>query len=141
MGAKKSGGVAIKRCFNNEVRCAMIATLDTHGFIPSTIYCVQLNEMSTEGAAGTIDVACFEEWVEYHVFPTLGNYSKGEPRSTLVMGNASTHMVGRVVAFIRSKGICSLHAALCSPDLSPIECAFNPCKSQLKRNERAFKFD
>ena len=114
---------------------------DVYGFIPSTIDCVQRNETSTEGATGKVDATCFEEWVEHHLCPALGNYAKGEPRLIVVMENASTYMDRIVATLIRSKGAYLLHAAPYSQDLNPIECAFNVCKSQLKRNEREFRFD
>mmetsp|Transcript_25939 Transcript_25939/g.31981 ORF Transcript_25939/g.31981 Transcript_25939/m.31981 type:complete len:167 (+) Transcript_25939:335-835(+) len=119
----------------------MIAVLDIYGFISSTVDCVQRNEISTEGAAGTVDATYFEEWVAHYLCPTLGNYAIGEPRSIVVMDNASTHMDGRVATLIRSKGAYLLYTAPYSTDLNPIECAFNVYKTQLKRNERVFQFD
>ena len=140
-GARTSGGVTIKILFNNEVRHAMIADLDIYGFIPSTVDCVQCNEISTEGAAVTVDATYFEEWVQHYLCTVFGNYAKCESRSIVVIDNASTHMDGRVATFIRSKGAYFLHAALCTPYLNQIERAFNVCKAQLKRNERAFQFE
>ena len=90
---------------------------------------MQRNEISTEDAAGTVDATYFEEWVDNYLCPTLGNYAKGEPRSIVVMDNASTHMDGRVETLIRSKGAYLFHASPYSPDLNPIECEFNACKS------------
>ena len=136
-----SSGVAVKRWFNNDVRYTMIAALDINGFIPSTIDCVKRNEISSEGAAGTVDGSYFEDWVEYCLCPTLGNYAKGEPRSIVVMDNASTHMDGRVAHLIRDTGAYILYTAPYSPDLNPIELAFNIYKGQLKRHEREFRFD
>ena len=101
----------------------MIAELDGYRFILSTIDCVQRNETSTEGATGTVYATCFEEWVEHCLCPTLGNHTKGEPRSIVFMDNTSTYMDGKVATLIRSKGAYLLHAAPCSSDLNPIECA------------------
>jgi len=136
-----SSGVAVKRWFNNDVRYTMIAALDINGFIPSTIDCVKRNEISSEGAAGTVDGSYFEEWVEYSLCPTLGDYAKGEARSIVVMDNASTHMDGRVAHLIRATGAYILYTAPYSPDLNPIELTFNIYKSQLKRHEREFRCD
>ena len=119
----------------------MIAALRICGFIPSTVDCAQCNETSTEGAAGTIDATCFEQWVEYCMCPVLGNHAKDDPRSIVVMENASTRMDGRAATLIRSQGAYSLHVAPCSPGLNQIGCAFNVHESPLKRNERSFQFD
>ena len=59
----------------------------------------------------------------------------------ICISNTSTHMDGRVATLIRSKGAYLLYIAPYSPDLNPIELAFNVYKSQLKKNERAFQFD
>ena len=59
---------------------------------------------------------------------------KGEPRSIVIMDNASTHMDGCVEQMIRAKGAILIYAAPFSPDLNPIELAFNIYKAHLKRN-------
>ena len=52
----------------------MIASLDIDGFVPSTIECVvQRNEISAEGAAGTVNAGYFETWVEHFLCPVLGD--------------------------------------------------------------------
>ena len=140
-GPRNSGGIALKRWFKNEVRYTMIAALDINGFIESSIDCVQRTEISSEGASGTVDASYFEGWVKNNLCPLLGDFSKGEPRSIVVMDNASTHMDGKVAQMIKDTGAYLLYTAPYSPDLNPIELGFNVYKSQLKRNETQFKFD
>lgn len=140
-GKRNSGGVALKRWFKNTVRYTMIAALDINGFIAETIDCVIRDEISSEGAAGTVNADYFESWVENFLCPTLGNFLKAEPRSIVVMDNASTHMDSRVADMIRATGAYLLYTAPYSPDLNPIELAFNIYKNHLKRNEIAFEYD
>jgi len=140
-GPRNSGGIAITRWFQNEARYTMIACLDINGFIPNTIDCVLRDEISAEGAAGTVKAAHYEEWVEHFLCPVLGSYAKGEPRSIVVMDNASTHMHQRVAALIRATGAELIYTAPYSPDLNPIELGFNVYKSHLKRSETAFRTD
>jgi len=140
-GRRKSGGIALRKWFKNTIRYTMIAALDIEGFIPSTIELVRRNEISDEGAAGTVDAIHFEEWVEYYLCPILGRYDKGEPRSIVVMDNATTYMDSRVVHLIRQTGAYILYTAPYSPDLNPIELAFNIYKAHLKRNYVEFEYD
>uniref|UniRef100_A0A7S3V5Z9 Tc1-like transposase DDE domain-containing protein n=1 Tax=Chaetoceros debilis TaxID=122233 RepID=A0A7S3V5Z9_9STRA len=140
-GIRNSGGIGIQRWFKNEARYTMIASLDINGFVPSTIECVLRDEISAEGAAGTVNAGYFEIWVEHFLCPVLGNYANGEPRSIVVLDNASTHMHPRVSEMIRSTGAVIIYTAPYSPDLNPIELAFNIYKSHLKRLETAFRMD
>jgi len=138
-GRRNSGGVGLRRWFHNTVRYTMIAALDINGFIPSSIELVRRDQISSEGAAGTVDADYFETWVEHHLCPSLGDYSKGAPRSIVVMDNASTHMDGRVEEMIRATGAILVYTAPFSPDLNPIELAFNIYKAHLKRNMNHFE--
>ena len=140
-GPRNSGGIALRRWFKNTIRYTMIAALDINGFIPSTIETVRRDEISSEGAAGTVDATHFEKWVEHYLCPTLGRYDRGEPRSIVVMDNASTHMDSKVSHMIRATGAYLLYTAPYSPDLNPIELAFNIYKAHLKRHNIGFEFD
>ena len=133
-GIRNSGGLALNRWFRQNVRYTLIAALDLDGFIPSTLEIVRRDEASNEGAAGTVDSLHFEEWIENYLLPVLGNFENSEPRSIVVMDNASTHLSERVTDLIRSKGAYLIYTAPYSPDLNPIELAFNIYKKSLKRN-------
>ena len=133
-GVRNSGGMAMNRWFRLNVRYSLIAAMDIDGFIPTTLDIVRRDEISEEGAAGTVDSAYFEGWVENCLVPTLGRYELGEKRSIVVMDNASTHMNDRVRQLINGAGAYLLYTAPYSPDLNPIELAFSNYKSSLKRN-------
>ena len=64
----------------------------------------------------------------------MGSYENNEPRSIVIIDNASTHFGQRVGDTIRAKGAYLLYTALYWPDLNPIELGFNIYKNLLKRN-------
>ena len=76
----------------------------------------------------------FEDWVEYNLCPILGDYSKGQARSVVLMDNALTHMSQKVINMIEAKGAQILFAAPFSPDLNPIEHYFSVYKRYLKKH-------
>lgn len=41
--------------------------MDINSFIPSTLEIVRRDELSNEGAAGTVDATHFENWIETHL--------------------------------------------------------------------------
>ena len=121
------------------MRYTLIAAMDINGFIPTTLDIVRRDEISEEGAAGTVDSAYFEGWVENFLVPTLGRYELGEKRSIVVMDNATTHMNDRVRQLIHGAGAYLLYTAPYSPDLNPIELAFSNHKSIPKMNHELGK--
>jgi len=140
-GPRNSGGLALRRWFRNEVRYTMIAALNLDGFVDSTIELVRRDEISNEGAAGTVDSEHFQNWVKDHLCPVLGSYERNEPNSIVIMDNASTHMSEEVREMIESAGAYLLYTAPYSPDLSPIEYAFNIYKAYLKRLSKEYGSD
>jgi len=67
--------------------------------------------------------------------PVLGNHERGEPRSTVVLDNASVHHVEGIVEAIEDAGAVTICTAPCSPECSPIETMFHLHKSQLRRHQ------
>jgi hypothetical protein len=59
----------------------------------------------------TVDAERLELWVEEMCVPLLGNFIGGEPRSTVVMDNASSHQSDRVRELIRQAGATLNHVA------------------------------
>ena len=55
----------------------MIIGGDIDGFVPESCDVVFRDELSDEGAAGTVDREYFIGWVRKYLVPTLGNYGKG----------------------------------------------------------------
>ena len=133
-GKRNSGGLKLKRWFKTIARCAMIGVADANGFIDSACETYIRQDLSDEGAAGRVTREIFEQWVEEKLCPVLGNYSIGEPRSAVMLDNASTHMSEKVVRLIEGKGAVMLFAAPFSPDLNPIENFFSAYKRYLKKH-------
>ena len=47
------------------------------------------DQISDEGATGTVDAEYFLCWVKTHLRPVLGDIQHGEPRPTVLMDDAS----------------------------------------------------
>ena len=90
----------MRRWFKSEVRYTLIGVADVNGFIESACQTYIRDEISDEGAAGTVTREIFEDWVEKQLCPVLGDYLKGEKRSVVLLDNASTHMSQKVVDLI-----------------------------------------
>ena len=86
------GGVTVKAWFDNIARYTFIAAVNVNGFIPSACHTVLRDELSDEGTTGTVDGEYFLHLVKDYLCHILGNYALGEPRSVMMMDNASTHM-------------------------------------------------
>ena len=140
-GKWNGGGVALKKWFKSEVRYTMITGFNIDGFVRSTVRIYLRDEISDEGAAGTVDGEKFVDWVKNRLCPVLGDYSKGEANSLVIMDNASTHMSHEVEDLIMAEGAYLLYTAPYSPDLSPIEYGFHIYKSALKRFPKDFEKD
>jgi len=67
------------------VRYTLIAAANINGFIPSACHTVLRDQISEEGAAGTVDSDYFLYWVKKYLFPYLGSYEHGEARSVVYM--------------------------------------------------------
>ena len=62
-GRRNGGGLMFRRWFKNEVRFTMIAAADINGFIDVACSTWERDELSEEGAAGTVTREIFEWWV------------------------------------------------------------------------------
>ena len=120
---------------SHDKRYTVLAACDVNGFVLDACEAVQ-HRTSTRDAdptRGNIDTERFELWVEEFLCPQLGCYALDEPRSVVVLDNASIHHGDRVVELIRSTGAEILYTAPYSPDLNPIEFMFGKYKSMLRR--------
>ena len=133
-GKKNDGGLKLNQWFKNTVRYTLIGVADINGFVDGACNTYLRSDISDEGAAGTITKEVFEDWVKDFLCPVLGDYSKGEPRSVVLLDNASTHNSNRVVRMIEETGAVVIFSAPFSPDLNPIENFFSLYKKYLKRN-------
>ena len=119
----------------------MIAAADINGFIVSACHTVLRDQISEEGAAGTVDSEYFLYWVKTYLCPILGRYELGEPRSVVFLDNATTHMAEEVEEAINEVGAIVIYGAPYSPHLNPIENYFSLYKAYLKRNSSRMNDD
>ena len=138
-GRRNSGGIPIKRWFCHEIRYTMIAGFNIDGFVDSTVELFMRDEISNEGAAGTVDREMFVEWVRTRLCPVLGRYDAKEKNSIVIMDNALTHMCEEVRELIENTGAYLLCSAPYSPDLSPIEYGFHIYKAYLKHYAKDYE--
>ena len=114
----------IARYFNDWTQHSytLIAACDINGFIPEACELVRRkrNAQDADEEAGTIDGNRFVDWVEHKLLPTLGDYALGEPRSIVVMDNASIHSDPRILQLITGTGALLMYQSAYSPDLNLI---------------------
>lgn len=80
---------------------------------------------------GSTDSAVFEDFLE-QLLPLCGKWP--EPKSVLVMDNASFHHTERITQMCYEAGVKLVYLPPYSPDLNPIEEFFAELKAFIKRN-------
>ena len=116
-------------------RYTLIAACDINGFIYEAcepIY--QSGSNDTDPTHGTVDQARFKLWVIEKLIPTLGKYHLGQPRSIVVMDNASIHRDVRELIEAPEHGAKLIYLSAYSPELNPIELMFGLYKVSLHRS-------
>ena len=102
--------------------------------------------LSTEGihdvfiTEGTMNGDRFTAFVRDVVLPHLNPFNGINPRSVIIMDNASIHHVDEVVDLIETQTearVCFLPPY--SPDLNPVEGVFSQLKSIMKQNDKMFQ--
>ena len=101
--------------------------------------------ISTDGihdvffAEGTMNGERFTKFVRNVLLPHLNPFNGVNPRSVVIMDNATIHHVDQVVDLVEKQA----GAKLCflppySPDLNPAEGVFSQVKSIMKQNDQMF---
>jgi hypothetical protein len=122
-----------------RMRYALIAACDINGFINEACDLVERGnpqQEETNPLVGTVDTDRREMYLEERLCPVLGNYSRGEPRSIVILDNAAIHHSERVCELVTATGATIIYTAQYSPDLNPIELMFGHYKKSLKKYER-----
>jgi len=89
-----------------DLRYSMIAAADVNGFVSEA--CEVIPTTGSGIDVGPIDRERFERWIQNKLLPVLGNFTLGEPRSLLVLDNATIHHSEKISSFIRFKGLYSV---------------------------------
>jgi len=137
--------LSISRYFSDHAdhSYTLIGACDINGFITEACELVRRkrNANDNDDEAGTVDMDRFNDYIEYKLLPTLGNYYLGQPRSIVVMDNASIHNHDRVRELIEGVGALLIYQPAYSPDMDPIEFCFHQYKCDLRRHRASFGND
>lgn len=110
--------------FHRGERHHILPAYTQDGILFSTVY------------QGSTDAVVFGDFLE-QLLPWCGKYP--EPRSVLVMDNASFHRTRRVRQLCAGSGVILMYLPPYSPDLNPIEEFFAEMKSFIKRYWKRYK--
>ena len=96
----------------------LIGAVDINGFVSAACGRVRRKRRpnDTDPTRGTVDQERFYEYVVGTLVPTLGSYANGEPRSVVVMDNATVHKDPRVRVAIEAAGAVLIWNAAYSPE-------------------------
>lgn len=123
-------------------RFTMLGACDVQGMVLPACELVEgkRGDEDADPSRGTIDKDRFLAWLRQRLCPTLGNASRSEPRSVVVMDNATIHHdpEGQIRESIEAMGASLVYTSPYSPDLNPIEYCFHQYKAYLRRHFGAF---
>ena len=85
---------------------------------------------------GSADSKVFEDFIE-QLLPLCGRWP--EPKSVLVMDNASFHHTDRIAQMCNNAGVKLVYLPLYSPDFNPIKEFFAELKAFIKRNWHVYE--
>ena len=126
-----------------KMRYSMLAAADMDGFIieACSVALRERGDNEKDMTRGTIGKDRFKLWVKESLIPILGIYELNQPRSLVVIDNATIHHDEDIVNMIRDAGAEILYLAPYSPDFNPIEIFFYIYKKSLKRFNHMNWFD
>jgi transposase len=114
-----------------DFRYSMIGVADINGFVLEAIEVVPASGPGDD--VGPIDRDRFVQFIQEKLLPVLGRFEYGEPRSLVVLDNASIHISKEIVDLIESTGAKIVYLPPYSPDCNPIELMFSSYKKKMKR--------
>ena len=88
---------------------------------------------------GNVNSTIFVKFLQSCLLPILLPFDGNNPRSVVVLDNASIHHVDLVTRLISATGALIRFLPSYSPDLNPIEEAFSKVKSYLRNNESSYQ--
>lgn len=88
---------------------------------------------------GNVNTDVFLQFLERCLLPLLNPFDGDNPRSVVVLDNATIHHVDLVTQLITASGALVRFLPPSSPDLNPIEEAFSKVKAYLRNNESGYQ--
>ena len=95
--------------------------------------------LDTYCTTGTVNEAVFCDFLEQNHLSQLMPFYGINPRSVVLLDNASIHHTHRAIELIQSVGALVHFIRLYLPDLDPVEELFSKVKACLKENDEAIK--
>lgn len=83
----------------------------------------------------SVDAGMFCDYIERCLRPYLLPFNSTNPRSVVIMDNASIHHVDKVVPLVEEVGAIVIFLPPYSPDIMPIEECFSNVKGYLRAND------
>lgn len=87
--------------------------------------------------AGGVDSTAFQSFLDMELASKLLPFNGVNPRSVVIMDNASIHHADKVVESLEDLGVLVYFLPPYSPDLNPIEELFSKVKQEMRANEYA----
>lgn len=87
---------------------------------------------------GSVNGDKFVHFLRTHVLPIIMPFNGTNPRSVVVMDNASIHHMEQVYDIITGVGAKLIFLPAYSPDLMPLEKVFSKVKYTLRNNDNAY---
>ena len=97
--------------------------------------------VSVQCSRASINEDVFCDFLERYLSPYLLPFNGVNPRSVVLLDNASIHHTARPVELIQSVGALVHYLPAYSPDLNPIEEMFSKVKACLRENDEAIQMD
>lgn len=114
--------------------------LSVHGKRLSAISIMSCNSIEdTYIVEGSVNSDTFLQFIQRCLLPILLPFEDDNPRSVVIMDNASIHHVDAVSSIISAAGSLVRYLPPYSPDLNPIEEAFSKVKAYLRNNESSYQ--
>lgn len=115
------------RLFCRGKKISAIAAMGIDGFV------------STKCSTESVNEEIFCNFIELYLLPHLLPYNGINPRSVILLDNATIHHTERAIKLIQSVGAIVHFLPPYSPDLNPIEELFSKVKACLKENDAAIQ--
>ena len=113
----------LKRFKRSEDRFTLLAALNYKGFLPDA--CLKIDRTKDN-----VDIDLFNYYLVNFLIPAMGNFSRGEENSILIIDNAPIHDQLEITRLVEEAGGIVIFTARYSPDINP---TIKPKKSTINK--------